>query len=86
MVGHQRSLVGATNLMLANQQRSLGAILLTNGDISTLAYDTIAAGPTMISIITRLFDRFEEDHKAASNQSVHSLFISRMIGIRIVSI
>ena len=74
-VGHQGSLIGATNLMLANQQRSLGAILLTTGDISTATNHTIEAGTTMIGIMTQLFDCFEENRNTASGQHFGLLFI-----------
>ena len=72
LVGHQGSLVGATNLMLANEKRNLGAILLTTGDISTATNHTIEAGSTMISIMTQLFDCFEENQNTASNQHAGS--------------
>ena len=75
LVGHQGSLIGATNLMLANAERSLGAILLTTGDISTATNHTIEAGPTMLSIMTQLFDCFEENQNTASHQSVGSFSI-----------
>ena len=74
-VGHQGSLIGATNIMLANAKRNLGAILLTTGDISTATNHTIEAGTTMINIMTQLFDCFEENQNTASNQSVSSLFV-----------
>ena len=74
-VGHQGSLVGATNLMLANQKRSLGAILLTTGDISTATNHTIEAGATMIGIMTQLFDCFEEKRNTASSQHVGFSFL-----------
>jgi CubicO group peptidase (beta-lactamase class C family) len=80
LVGHQGSLIGATNLMLANEKRNLGAILLTTGDISTATNHTIEAGPTMISIMTQLFDCFETNQNMASNQYAGSLFIWLMTG------
>ena len=73
LVGHQGSLVGATNLMLANAKRNLGVILLTTGDISTASNHTIEAGPAMVGIMTQMFDCFEDN--TASNQHVRSLFI-----------
>jgi hypothetical protein len=60
LVGHQGSLLGATNLMLANSRRDIGAILLTTGDISTATNHTIEGGNTMVSIMTQLFDCFEK--------------------------
>jgi hypothetical protein len=68
-------LIGATNLMLANEKRTLGAILLTTGDISTATNHTIEAGTTMSSIMTQLFDCFEKNQNTASNQHASSLFI-----------
>lgn len=75
MVGHQGSLIGATNLMLANAKRSLGAILLTTGDISTATNHTVEAGTTMVSIMDQLFDCFEKNQNMASIQHVNSALI-----------
>ncbi|CAM4819712.1 unnamed protein product [Rotaria magnacalcarata] len=80
LVGHQGSLIGATNLMLANEKRTLGAILLTTGDISTATNHTMEAGTTMISIMTQLFDCFERNQSTASNQHACTLFIWLMVG------
>jgi CubicO group peptidase (beta-lactamase class C family) len=80
LVGHQGSLIGATNLMLANEKRNLGAILLTTGDISTATNHTMEAGTTMTSIMTQLFDCFEEKQNTATNQHAGSLFIWLMTG------
>ena len=78
LVGHQGSLIGATNLMLANEKRNLGAILLTTGDISTATNHTIEAGTTMVSIMTQLFDCFETTQNTASNQNVGSTTVCLM--------
>lgn len=75
LIGHQGSLLGATNLMLANEKRTLGAILLTTGDISTATNHTIEAGNTMITVMTRLFDCFEHENNTASNQYFSSMTI-----------
>ena len=75
MVGHQGSLIGATNLMLANAKRNLGAILLTTGDISTATNHTVEAGTTMINIMDQLFDCFEKNQNTASTQHVGSALI-----------
>jgi hypothetical protein len=75
LVGHQGSLIGATNLMLANEKRNLGAILLTTGDISTATNHTMEAGNTMTTIMTQFFDCFETSQNTATNQYVGSFFI-----------
>jgi hypothetical protein len=80
LVGHQGSLIGATNLMLANEKRNLGAILLTTGDISTATNHTMEAANTMTSIMTQLFDCFETSQNTATNQYVSSFFIWLMTG------
>lgn len=80
LVGHQGSLIGATNLMLANEKRTLGAILLTTGDISTATNHTMEAANTMTSIMTQLFDCFETSQNTATNQYVSSFFIWLMTG------
>lgn len=81
LVGHQGSLIGATNLMLANEKRNLGAILLTTGDITTTANHTIEAGTTMVNIMTQLFDCFEKNQNTAPNQHAGSISIMLMTGL-----
>ena len=72
-VGHQGSLLGATNLMLANEKRTFGVVLLTTGDLSTATNHTAEAGNTMATIMTELFNCFERRTVITSNQSVASL-------------
>ena len=79
LLGHQGSLLGATNIMMVNEKRDLAAILLTNGDISSLNNATIAAGDTIITIITQLFDCFETRSGAAHHQRSTSTYISVII-------
>lgn len=68
LVGHQGSLLGATNIMMANENRDLGVILLTNGDISSLNNATIAAGDTISTIISQQFDCFEKKSSMAYHE------------------
>lgn len=81
LIGHQGSLLGATNLMLANEKRTLGAILLTTGDISTATNHTIEAGNTMVTIMTQLFDCFENQNNTASIQYNNSTIIRLIIAL-----
>jgi CubicO group peptidase (beta-lactamase class C family) len=73
LIGHQGSLIGATNIMLANEKRTLGAILLSTGDLSTNTSHSMEVGNALVSIMTQLFDCFEENQTittaTASNQS-----------------
>lgn len=85
MVGHQGSLIGATNLMLANAKRNLGAILLTTGDISTATNHTVEAGTTMVSIMNQMFDCFEKNENTASTQHMEATFIGFIVTLLVVS-
>ena len=76
LVGHQGSLLGATNIMMANENRDLGVILLTNGDISSLNNATIAAGDTMNIILNQHFDCFEKKSSMACYEHPNITLIS----------
>jgi hypothetical protein len=58
-IGHRGAMPGVTNIMMANENRTLGVIILSNGDITkgddlaTKVYETIA------DLMTQLFDCFE---------------------------
>ena len=71
-VGHQGSLLGATNLMLANEKRTLGVVFLTTGDLSTATNHTGEAGNTLVTVMTDFFDCFERRAVITSNQGIVS--------------
>jgi hypothetical protein len=50
---------GITNLMMVNEKRSLGVILLSNGDITKDDNSSIKVYETLTNLLTQLFDCFE---------------------------
>jgi len=59
-VGHSGSVPGLTHIMLTNEKRTLGAVVLTNGD--TIKGDSLAKeiGETIGEFMNQLFDCFEK--------------------------
>ncbi len=62
-VGHQGSVPGITTLMMANEQRNLGVIVLTNGDATRADSQALQVRETIIKLMTQLFDCFETNKK-----------------------
>ncbi|CAF3165294.1 unnamed protein product [Rotaria sp. Silwood2] len=58
-VGHRGSLPGITNIMMVNEKRTLGVIILSNGDISR--WDDLAKTifETITNLMITLFNCFE---------------------------
>jgi CubicO group peptidase (beta-lactamase class C family) len=60
LVGHRGAVPGITNIMMANEKRTLGVIILSNGDISKDDDQAKKVYETIINIMLQLFDCFEE--------------------------
>ncbi|CAF1433377.1 unnamed protein product, partial [Rotaria sp. Silwood1] len=59
-IGHRGAIPGVTNIMMANEKRTLGVIILSNGDISKDDDQAKKVYETIINIMLQLFDCFEE--------------------------
>jgi len=60
LVGHRSAIPDVTNIMMANEKRTLGVIVLSNGDIIKDDDQTKKVYATIINIMLQLFDCFEE--------------------------
>jgi CubicO group peptidase (beta-lactamase class C family) len=60
LVGHRGAVPGVTNVMMANEKRTLGVIILSNGDISKDDDQAKQVYETIINIMLQLFHCFEE--------------------------
>ncbi|CAF0742528.1 unnamed protein product [Adineta ricciae] len=60
LVGHRGAIPGVTNIMMANEARTLGIIILSNGDISKSDDQSKRVYETIIHIMSKLFDYFEK--------------------------
>ena len=58
-VGHRGAMPGITNMMMANEQRNLGVILLSNGDVTKTDQSSITVYETLTNLMSSLFDCFE---------------------------
>lgn len=59
LVGHRGAVPGVTHVMMANEQRTLGVLILSNGDISTTDEHAKKVYETLIDLMLQLFDFFE---------------------------
>ena len=59
LLGHTGSMPGVYNIMMTNQERTLGVIVLSNGDINTSAAVSRSVSNTTRNILSHLFDCFE---------------------------
>ena len=59
LVGHTGSVPGMTHLMLANEKRNLGVIVLTNGDTTRGDSQALIVAETIFELLNQLFDCFE---------------------------
>ncbi|UJR14496.1 hypothetical protein I4U23_001492 [Adineta vaga] len=60
LVGHRGAVPGVTNIMMANEKRTLGVIILSNGDITKNDDQAKRVYETIINIMSKLFDYFEK--------------------------
>ena len=66
LIGHRGSMPGITNMMMANEERSLGVIVLSNGDITKNDSSSIIVYETLTRLMTDLFDCFESKFQSNS--------------------
>ena len=59
VVGHLGLLPGVTSFMLANENRTLGVIVISNGDVSARDEQSGKLYQTLIRLVIDLFDCFE---------------------------
>ena len=59
LVGHRGAMPGVTNLMMANEERSFGVILLSNGDVTKTDQSSVQVYETLTNLMTDLFQCFE---------------------------
>lgn len=59
LIGHRGAMPGITNIMMVNENQSLGIVILSNGDITK--DDTVSKQvyQTTVDLLTNLFDCFE---------------------------
>ncbi|CAF1132416.1 unnamed protein product [Adineta steineri] len=82
LIGHEGSVIGITTIMMANEKRNLGVIILTNGD--TVREDSQSEQvQNTINILTKeLFDCFEKStNKGSTYRSFNFIFIYGIISI-----
>ena len=60
LVGHRGAIPGVINIMMANEARTLGIIILSNGDITKSDDQSKRVYETIIHIMSTLFDYFEK--------------------------
>ncbi|CAF2994312.1 unnamed protein product [Rotaria sp. Silwood2] len=76
LIGHRGSLPGFTNSMMANENRTIGVILLTNGDITRGDADAMRVYQASTSIMTQLFDCFDTNECGKIRSSLDVLLIT----------
>ena len=59
LVGHLGSIPGNVNVMLANEKRTLGVIILSNGDVSTMGSDPVKIEAALRAMLAQLFDCYD---------------------------
>lgn len=59
LVGHQGSLPGITTLMMGNEKRNLGVVILTNGDFAQGEQQNKKVTEAIYQLTNLLFDCFE---------------------------
>lgn len=76
-VGHRGTNLGATHLMMINEQNTIGVIILTNGDMSLPNDLSRKIYDTLTDIQIMLFDCFENkiNHSCKIQQTISSFFI-----------
>ncbi len=59
LIGHRGAMPGITNLMMSNEKRNLGVIILSNGDKTKNDSSSAKVYDTLTNLMTHLFDCFE---------------------------
>ena len=95
LIGHEGSVPGIATIMMANEQRNLGVIILTNGDIVRGDNQAKQVQQTINNITIELFNCFDKstnngfiDRSSSSSNflfsvtvalSMYSIFVSEII-------
>lgn len=64
LVGHRGTAPGVTTIMMIDEKRHLGGIILTNGDSTRPDDQAKEAGETVFPLVNTLFDCLETQHSA----------------------
>ena len=67
LVGHTGIVPGLTNGMWANENRTLGAIILSNGDVTVGGEQSVTVSSTLVRVAIDLFECFEWHFQAQLN-------------------
>lgn len=59
LMGHTGIVPGVTNGMWANENRTLGVIVLSNGDVTVGGEQSTTVGSALVRVAVDLFDCFE---------------------------
>ncbi|CAF2239501.1 unnamed protein product [Rotaria magnacalcarata] len=59
LIGHQGAMPGIINIMVANANRTLGVVILSNGDVTKSDESAKNVEATIMSLMIKLFDCFE---------------------------
>ncbi len=70
LVGHEGSVPGITNLMMVNEKRKVGVIVLTNGDVTRQDAQAHQVQAMRINLMTQLFDCFDTNSAATLYNSL----------------
>jgi hypothetical protein len=81
LVGHQGVILGITNIMMANEERNLGVIILTNGDTTRTDDQEKQVRETRNKLMYQLFHCFETSTNMGSDQRMNFIFILEIITI-----
>ena len=59
LIGHRGTVPGIANTMVANENRTLGVVILSSGDTSKSDSETMKVQETIQTLMLQLFDCFE---------------------------
>lgn len=80
-VGHTGSVPGITNIMVANEKRNLGVVILMNGDVTRGDAQSRDVGNAMYELTNQLFDCFESQENMGSILHPNLIHILLIISI-----
>ncbi|CAF3285408.1 unnamed protein product [Rotaria sp. Silwood2] len=76
LIGHEGSVPGITTIMMANEKRNLGVIILTNGDVVRDDSQANKVQKTIINMTKELFDCFEKSTNTGSANRSYNFFLN----------
>ena len=80
-VGHRGSVPGLTSIMVANEKRNLGVVILTNGDSTRGDVQSIEVGNAIYELTNQLFDCFESQENIGAILHPNLIHILLIISI-----